>query len=101
MSSTLGGGWFSNNSVLLIAIVAFSIGKYSVFKHKKTKVTYYLMSPIACFFFAAVCDFVPAILVTCYLAVNVLYLLFLALIVYSIIYLTSGRPFFLLLEFYF
>jgi hypothetical protein len=34
---TPGGGWFSNNSVLLIAIVAFSIGKVAkCFKHKKS-----------------------------------------------------------------
>jgi signal transduction histidine kinase/CheY-like chemotaxis protein len=101
---TPGGGWFSNNSVLLIAIVAvFLSGKYSeVFLNiKKYSKKIYLLFNVAyvLLFLLLLCViFVPAILVTCYLAVNVLTLVFLALIVYSIIYLYYNRkpvdPFF-------
>jgi hypothetical protein len=59
MSSTPGGGWFSNNSVLLIAMY-FSIGKYSeVFFKQKCKsyllfnVAYMLLFCCCCVWFCS------------------------------------------------
>lgn len=88
-----GGGWFSNHAVLLFAIVgAFLSGKYSeVFLNIKThsKALYRLfnmsyISLVVLLFFSAL---VPAALPYCYKVVNLLVLVFLLLIIFSILYL--------------
>lgn len=91
------GGWFSNKAVLLIAIIAvFLSGKYSeVFLNiKKYSKKIYLLFNIAYALLLSLLlcvIFIPSILLICYVAVNVLSLVFLILIVYSIIYLYYNR----------
>lgn len=85
------GGWFSNHSVLLLAIIAaFLSGKYSeVFlKIKDHSSIFYLMFKISYITLGVLflCTlFIPAVLSFCYVAVNVLALIFLILIVCSIL----------------
>jgi len=91
------GGWFSNHSVLFIAIIAvFLSGKYSeVFlKIKKYSRTIYILFNVAyvlLFTLLACVILFPSLLLLCYILVNVLTLVFLVLIVYSIIYLYYNR----------
>lgn len=91
------GGWFSNHSVLFIAIIAvFLSGKYSeVFlKIKKYSRTIYILFNIAyvlLFTLLACVILFPSLLLLCYILVNVLTLVFLVLIVYSIIYMYYKR----------
>ena len=85
------GGWFSNHAVLLLAIIAaFLSGKYSeVFlKIKDHSSIFYLMFIISYITLGVLflCTlFIPAALSFCYVAVNVLALIFLILIVCSIL----------------
>ncbi|MBC5841056.1 response regulator [Flavobacterium sp. F-380] len=90
---TPSGGWFSNHAVLFFAIIgAFLSGKYSeVFLNIKThskalyrlfNVSYILLAVLL--FFSAL---VPAALPYCYKIVNLLVLVFLLLIIFSIVYL--------------
>ncbi|MBP2284554.1 signal transduction histidine kinase/ActR/RegA family two-component response regulator [Flavobacterium sp. CG_23.5] len=87
------GGWFSNRAVLLFAIVgALLSGKYSeVFlkiKIHSTKIYRLFNISYALLFGLLFCTlFIPATLLFCYPLVNVLGLLFLVLIIYSIGYL--------------
>lgn len=90
---TPGGGWFSNHAVLFFAIIgAFLSGKYSevFFKIKYMSKSIYRLYRlsyvilIVLLFFSA---FVPIALPYCYQLVNVLVLVFLLLIIFSIIYL--------------
>ena len=88
---TPNGGWLSNHAVLLLAIVAaFLSGKYSeVFlKIKDNSRTFYLLFNISYVTLTVLflCTlFIPGALSFCYVAVNVLALIFLILIVCSII----------------
>ncbi|WP_367771291.1 7TM diverse intracellular signaling domain-containing protein [Flavobacterium sp. WC2421] len=90
---TPNGGWFSNHAVLLLAIVAaFLSGKYSeVFlKIKDNSKSFYRLfnvsyATLGVLFLCTL--FIPATLSFCYIAVNVLALIFLILIVCSVIYL--------------
>ena len=90
---TPNAGWFSNHGVLFIAIIAvFLSGKYSeVFLKIKTnsKKIYFLFKvAYALLFFLLFCViFIPSLLLFSYIFVNVLTLVFLILLVYSIIYL--------------
>ena len=90
---TPSGGWFSNHVVLFFAIIgAFLSGKYSeVFLNIKTyskslyrlfKISYALLAVLL--FFSAL---VPIALPYCYQIVNLLVLVFLILIIFSIAYL--------------
>jgi hypothetical protein len=93
---TPNAGWFSNHSVLFIAIVAvFLSGKYSeVFLNiKGHSKTIYILFNIAytLLFSLLVSSFFPSLLLLWYLLVNILTLVFLLLIVYSIIYLYYKR----------
>jgi signal transduction histidine kinase/CheY-like chemotaxis protein len=94
---TPGGGWFSNHAVLFFAIIgAYLSGKYSeVFLNIKThsKILYRLFnlsyaSLVVLFIFSAL---VPAALPYCYQAVNLLVLVFLLLIIFSIFYLYAKK----------
>ena len=94
---TPGGGWFSNHAVLFFAIIgAFLSGKYSeVFLNIKThsKLLYRLfnmsyISLVILLFFSAL---VPAALPYCYKIVNLLALVFLLLIIFSIFYLYAKK----------
>jgi hypothetical protein len=72
------------------------------FKHKYSKRFYLLMSPMLLFLLLLCVIFVPAILVTCYLAVNVnLYSYSCLFNNLPLLQQETGRPSFLLLEFYF
>ncbi|WP_073371232.1 hybrid sensor histidine kinase/response regulator [Flavobacterium fluvii] len=90
-------GWFSNHAVLFIAIIAvFLSGKYSeLFLNIKanSKKIYFLFNTayglLLLLLFCVV--FIPSILLFSYVLVNVLTLLFLILIVYSIVYLYYKR----------
>jgi signal transduction histidine kinase/ActR/RegA family two-component response regulator len=90
-------GWFSNNSVLLIAIVAvFLSGKYSevflnIKKHSKSIYRLFNIAYVLLFLLLLCVVFFPSVLLMSYIVVNVLTLVFLALIVYSIIYLYYKR----------
>lgn len=94
-----GGGWFSNHAVLFFAIVgAFLSGKYSeVFLNIKThsKLLYRLfnMSYISLVILLIFSALVPAALPYCYKLVNLLALVFLLLIIFSIFYLyAKNKP---------
>ncbi|TDD75591.1 hybrid sensor histidine kinase/response regulator [Flavobacterium caseinilyticum] len=97
-------GWFSNHSVLFIAIIAvFLSGKYSelFLKIKTNSKKIYILFNIAyaLLFLLLFCIiFIPSTLLFSYVLVNVLTLVFLMLIVCSIIYLyykkKSIDPFF-------
>jgi signal transduction histidine kinase/CheY-like chemotaxis protein len=86
------GGWFSNHSVLFIAIIAvFLSGKYSELFLKiklQNKSIYRLFQwAYGLLFLLLLCVvFVPSILLFSYIVVNVLTLVFLILIVFSIAY---------------
>ncbi|NDP28889.1 MAG: response regulator [Flavobacterium sp.] len=90
-------GWFSNHAVLFIAIIAvFLSGKYSelFLNIKDNSKKIYLLFNIAyglllLLLFSVV--FIPSLLLFSYILVNVLTLLFLILIVYSIVYLYYKR----------
>ncbi|MBC7845742.1 MAG: response regulator [Flavobacterium sp.] len=90
-------GWFSGHSLLFIAIIAvFLSGKYSeLFLNIKTnsKKIYFLFNfaygLLLLLLFCVV--FIPSVLLFSYILVNVLTLLFLILIVYSIVYLYYKR----------
>lgn len=90
-------GWFSNHAVLFIAIIAvFLSGKYSeLFLDVKanSKKIYFLFNIaygiLLLLLFCVV--FIPSLLLFSYILVNVLTLLFLILIVYSIVYLYYKR----------
>lgn len=90
-------GWFSNNSVLLIAIVAvFLSGKYSevflnIKRHSKSIYRLFNIAYVLLFLLLLCVVFFPSVLLMSYIVVNVLTLVFLALIVYSIIYLYYKR----------
>ncbi|MFV8340786.1 7TM diverse intracellular signaling domain-containing protein [Flavobacterium sp. XS2P39] len=90
-------GWFSNHAVLFIAIIAvFLSGKYSelYLKIKTNSKRIYVLFKVAygLLFFLLFCViFIPSILLFSYVLVNVLTLVFLILIVYSIIYLYYKR----------
>lgn len=90
-------GWFSNNSVLLIAIVAvFLSGKYSevflnIKKHSRSIYRLFNIAYVLLFLLLLCVIFFPSILLMSYIAINVLTLVFLILIVYSIIYLYYKR----------
>ena len=90
-------GWFSNHAVLFIAITAvFLSGKYSeLFLDIKanSKNIYFLfnMAYGLLLLLLLVVIFVPSVLLYSYILVNVLTLLFLILIVYSIVYLYYKR----------
>ena len=94
---TPNAGWFSNHSVLFIAISAvFLSGKYSeVFlKIKTNSKKIYILFNIAyalLFLLLVFIIFIPSLLLFSYILVNVLTLVFLILIVYSIIYLYYKR----------
>lgn len=90
---TPGGGWFSNHAVLFLAIIgAFLSGKYSelFLKVKENSNKTYSMyklsygSLLILLFFSV---FVPAALPYCYQIVNLLVLVFLLLIIFTIGYL--------------
>lgn len=91
------GGWFSNHALLLIAITAvFLSGKYSelFLKIKRNSTKIYILFQVAYWllFFLLFCIiFIPSILLFSYVLVNVLTLVFLILIVYSIGYLYYKR----------
>lgn len=101
---TPSAGWFSNHSVLLIAIIAvFLSGKYSevflnIKKHSRSIYRLFNIAYVLLFLLLLCVIFFPAILLMSYIVVNVLTLVFLILIVYSIIYLYYKRkpvdPFF-------
>ncbi|WP_016990959.1 hybrid sensor histidine kinase/response regulator [Flavobacterium sp. ACAM 123] len=101
---TPNAGWFSNHSVLFIAIIAvFLSGKYSevflkIKEHSKTLYILFNMAYVLLISLLMGVIFVPSILVLSYILVNMLTLVFLLLIVYSIIYLYYKRkavdPFF-------
>jgi signal transduction histidine kinase/CheY-like chemotaxis protein len=86
-------GWFSNHSVLFIAIIAvFLSGKYSELYLKvkvNSKKIYLLFNTayVLLFFLLFCIIFIPSILLFSYISINVLTLVFLLLIVYTIIYL--------------
>ncbi|EIA08037.1 hybrid sensor histidine kinase/response regulator [Flavobacterium frigoris] len=90
-------GWFSNNSVLIIAIVAvFLSGKYSevflnIKKHSRSIYRLFNIAYVLLFLLLLCVIFFPSILLMSYIAINVLTLVFLILIVYSIIYLYYKR----------
>lgn len=94
---TPGAGWFSNHAVLFIAIIAvFLSGKYSelYLKIKTNSKKIYVLFKVAygSLFFLLFCViFIPSILLFSYVLVNVLTLVFLILIVYSILYLYYNR----------
>jgi signal transduction histidine kinase/ActR/RegA family two-component response regulator len=90
---TPNAGWFSNHGVLFIAIIAvFLSGKYSelFLKIKKNSNKIYILFNVAyalllLLLFCVI--FIPSLLLFSYVLVNVLTLVFLILIVYSILYL--------------
>ncbi|PKH67402.1 hybrid sensor histidine kinase/response regulator [Flavobacterium sp. ALD4] len=90
-------GWFSNHSVLLIAIIAvFLSGKYSevflkIKKHSKMIYILFNVAYVLLFSLLMCVVFFPSLLLLCYLLVNILTLVFLVLIVYSIMYLYYKR----------
>lgn len=94
---TPSAGWFSNHAVLFIAIIAvFLSGKYSelYLKIKTNSKQIYLLFKVAygLLFFLLFCViFIPSILLFSYVLVNVLTLVFLILIVYSILHLYYKR----------
>jgi signal transduction histidine kinase/CheY-like chemotaxis protein len=94
---TPGGGWFSNHAVLFFAIIgAFLSGKYSevflnIKKHSKALYKLFNLSYISLVILLFFSALVPAALPYCYKAVNLLVLIFLLLIIFSIIYLYVKR----------
>ncbi len=88
-----GGGWFSNHSVLLIAIIAALLsGKYSeVFlkiKLYSSRIYYLFNAAYVLLFVLLFCAvFIPSTLLYCYVLVNVFSMIFLFLIVFTIAYL--------------
>jgi signal transduction histidine kinase/ActR/RegA family two-component response regulator len=90
-------GWFSNHAVLFIAIIAvFLSGKYSelFLSIKANSKKIYFLFNIAyglLLLLLLVVIFIPSVLLFSYILVNVLTLLFLILIVYSIVYLYYKR----------
>jgi signal transduction histidine kinase/CheY-like chemotaxis protein len=94
---TPGGGWFSNHAVLFFAIIgAFLSGKYSeVFLNIKThsKILYRLfnLSYLSLAVLLVFSALVPVALPYCYQIVNMLALVFLLLIIFSIVYLYVNR----------
>ncbi|MDG2432446.1 7TM diverse intracellular signaling domain-containing protein [Flavobacterium sp.] len=90
---TPGGGWFSNHAVLFFAIIgAFLSGKYSevflnIKKHSKVLFKLFNMSYVSLLVLLFFSALVPAALPYCYKIVNLLVLVFLLLIIFSIIYL--------------
>ena len=94
---TPGGGWFSNHAVLFLAIIGpFLSGKYSevflnIRKHSTVLLKLFNLSYISLAVLLLFSVFVPAALPYCYKAVNLLVLIFLFLIIFSIIYLYVKR----------
>ena len=94
---TPNAGWFSNHALLFIAIIAvFLSGKYSelFLKIKSNSRKIYILFNVAygLLFSLLFCViFIPSILLFSYILVNVLTLVFLILIVYSIAYLYYKR----------
>ena len=94
---TPNAGWFSNHGVLFIAIFAvFLSGKYSelFLKIKANSRRIYILFNVAysLLLFLLLCViFIPSLLLFSYILVNVLTLVFLILIVYSIIYLYYNK----------
>ncbi|OAB27294.1 Signal transduction histidine kinase [Flavobacterium fryxellicola] len=94
---TPNAGWFSNHAVLFIAIIAvFLSGKYSelFLKIKNNSRKIYILFNVAYGLLIALLlcvIFIPSILLFSYILVNVLTLVFLILIVYSIAYLYYKR----------
>jgi len=94
---TPSAGWFSNYSVLFIAIIAVLLsGKYSelFLKIKTYSKKIYLLFNISygmLLLLLLAVFFIPSILLFCYIIVNVLSLLFLILIVCCIIYLYYNK----------
>ena len=91
------GEWFSNHALLLIAITAVSLsGKYSelFLRIKKNSKKIWILFQVAygLLFILLLCIiFIPSILLFSYILVNVLTLVFLILIVYSILYLYFNK----------
>jgi signal transduction histidine kinase/CheY-like chemotaxis protein len=92
-------GWFSNHSVLFIAIIAvFLTGKYSevflkIRAHSRTIYILYNVAYVLLFSLLLTIIFFPSLLLLSYLVINIFTLLFLILIVYSILYLYfNGKP---------
>ena len=96
---TPNAGWFSNHTVLFMAIIAvFFSGKYSelFLKIKKNSKKIYILFNIAyvLLFLLLLCIiFIPSTLLFSYVLVNVLTLVFLILIVCSIIYLYCKKKY--------
>jgi signal transduction histidine kinase/ActR/RegA family two-component response regulator len=90
-------GWFSNHSVLFIAIIAvFLTGKYSevflkIKTHSKRIYILFNVAYVSLFSLLLCVVFFPSLLLICYLTVNLITLCFLLLIVYSIIFLYYNR----------
>jgi signal transduction histidine kinase/ActR/RegA family two-component response regulator len=90
-------GWFSNHSVLFIAIIAvFLTGKYSevflkIKTHSKRIYILFNVAYVSLFSLLLCVVFFPSLLLLCYLTVNLITLGFLLLIVYSIIFLYYNR----------
>ena len=87
---TPNGGWFSNHSVLFIAIVAvFLSGKYSelflkIKDNSKNIYTLFNVAYVLLFTLLLITILFPSLLLASYIFVNVLTLIFLLLIIFSI-----------------
>lgn len=94
---TPNAGWFSNHAVLFIAIIAvFLSGKYSELflniKENSNKIYFLFNIAYGLLLLLIFCVvFIPSLLLFSYILVNVLTLMFLILIVYSIVYLYYKR----------